>query len=110
MPKPWVLTQQAERSLAEIAAWTVETFGKRQADAYAEDLIETCQALADGTFRSRDCRRLVAAERPEDLRYARVGQHYVIFLGAQEPMVVVDFLHVRMNIPARLSAFGEPEE
>lgn len=50
MPKPWVLTRQAERSLAEIADWTVETFGRRQADAYAEDLIEGCQALADEPF------------------------------------------------------------
>lgn len=110
MPKPWVLTRQAERSLAEIAAWTVETFGRRQADAYAEDLIEGCQALADGTLPSRDCRRLVAAALKEDLRYARIGQHYVVFLGAQDPMVVADFLHVSMNIPARLAAFGEPEK
>lgn len=110
MPKAWVLSRQAESALAEIANWTVETFGRRQAAAYAEDLIEACQALADGTAPSRGCRHLVAADLPEDLRYARVGQHYVVFLGAQEPMVVVDFLHVRMNIPARLAAFGAPEE
>lgn len=108
MPKAWVLTRQAERSLAEIAAWTVETFGRRQAAAYGEDLIDGFQALADGTAPSRGCRHLVAADLPEDLRYARVGQHYVIFLGAEEPMVVVDFLHVRMNIPARLAALGAP--
>lgn len=109
MPKPWVLTRQAEHAPAGIAAWTIETFGKRQADAYAEDLIETCQALADGTVPSRDCRRLVAAELPEELRYARVGQHYIVFIAGQEPMIVVDFLHVRMDIPARLAALGEPE-
>ena len=107
MTKPWVLTQQAERTLAEIAAWTAETFGKRQAEAYAEDLIDACRALANGTAPSRDCRRLVAAELPEDLRYARIGQHYVVFIAAPERMVVVDFLHVRMDIPARLVALRE---
>ena len=43
MAKPWVLTRQAEAALKDIAVWTVETFGRRQADAYAEDLIEKCQ-------------------------------------------------------------------
>lgn len=107
MTKPWVLTRQAERSLAEIAAWTVETFGKRQAEAYAEDLIDACRALADGTAPSRDCRRLVAADLLEDLRYARIGQHYVVFVAMPKRMIVVDFLHVRMDIPARLAALGE---
>ena len=107
MTKPWVLTRQAERSLADIAAWTAETFGKRQAEAYAEDLIDACHTLASGTAPSRDCRRLVAAELVEDLRYARVGQHYVVFINSPDRMVIVDFLHVRMDIPARLAAFGE---
>ena len=48
MAKQWVLTRQAKAALKDIAVWTVETFGRRQADAYAEDLIEKCQALADG--------------------------------------------------------------
>lgn len=109
MAKPWVLTRQAETSLAEIAAWTVDAFGNRQADAYAEDLIETCQALADGRAPSVDCRRLVATDLPEDLRYALMGQHYIVFLVGQDRMVVVDFLHVRMDLPARLASFGEPE-
>ncbi|MDO8986378.1 type II toxin-antitoxin system RelE/ParE family toxin [Cypionkella sp.] len=107
MPKPWVLTRQAEAALKDIAIWTVETFGKRQADAYAEDLIEKCQELADGAAPSRDCRRLVDSALPEDLRYARSGQHYVVFVAAPARMIVVDFLHVRTDILARLAALGE---
>ncbi|EDP60936.1 hypothetical protein BAL199_00120 [alpha proteobacterium BAL199] len=38
MPKPWRLTRQAERSLVEIARWTLETFGPRQAEAYDSGL------------------------------------------------------------------------
>ena len=107
MPKPWVLTRQAEAALKDIATWTVETFGKRQAEAYAEDLIEKCQALANGTAPSRDCRRLIDPALPENLRYARSGQHYVVFIDAPDRMVVVDVLHVRMDLPARLAALGE---
>ena len=54
---------------------------RRQADAYAEDLIEKCQALADGAAPSKDCRRLVDPSLPENLRYARSGQHYVVFIA-----------------------------
>ena len=95
MAKPWVLTRQAEAALKDIAIWTVETFGRRQADAYAEDLIEKCQA------------RLVDPSLPENLRYARSGQHYVVFIAGPDRMIVVDFLHVRMDLPARLAALGE---
>ncbi|MBE2274835.1 MAG: type II toxin-antitoxin system RelE/ParE family toxin [Rhodobacteraceae bacterium] len=105
--RPWVLTQQAQAALRDIAAWTVETFGRRQADAYAEDLIEKCQALAQGQAASRDCRRLVDPALPEDLRFARAGQHYVVFIDAPDRMIVVDFLHIRMDLPARLAALGD---
>ena len=107
MPKPWVLTRQAEGALKDIAIWTVETFGKRQAEAYAEDLIEKCQALADGAAGSRDCRRLIEADLPEALRFARSGQHYIVFIDAPDRMIVIDFLHVRVDLPARLAALGD---
>ena len=38
MPKPWRLTRQAERALVEIARWTLETFGPRQAEAFDAEL------------------------------------------------------------------------
>lgn len=107
MPKPWVLTRHAEAALRDIAIWTVGTFGKRQAEAYAEDLIEKCQALADGIAISRDCRRLIDPDLPEDLRFARSGQHFVVFVDGPDRLIVVDFLHVRSDLPAGLAALGE---
>ena len=106
MPRPWVLARQAEAALRDIAAWTAETFGRRQSDAYAEDLIEKCQALADGTARSRDCRILIDPALPENLRYARSGQHFVVFIDAPDRMIVVDFLHVRADLPSRLGGLS----
>lgn len=103
MPKPWCLTRAAETSLIDIARWTVETFGSRQAAAYEEDLITTCREIAAGNSISRDCRRLIDPDMPEDLRYARAGQHFVIFIEETEQVTIIDFLHARSDLKRRLA-------
>ncbi len=108
MPKPWRLTRQAERSLIEIARWTHETFGPRQAAAYEEDLIAACRDIAAGTAMSQDCRRIIAPDLAEDLRFARAGQHFVIFVEDAEQVIIVDFLHGRADLPRRLAALTDP--
>ena len=104
MPKPWRLTRQAETSLIDIANWTLETFGPRQAAAYEEDLIARCTEIAAGMAMSQDCRRIIDPELPEDLRFARAGQHFVIFVDDAEQVIIVDFLHARSDLPHRLAA------
>ena len=103
MPKPWRLTRQAETSLVDIANWTLETFGARQATAYEEDLIARCAEIAAGTAMSQDCRRIIDPDLPEDLRFARCGQHFVIFVEDAEQVIIVDFLHARSDLPRRLT-------
>ena len=76
MRKPWRMTRIAEASLADIARLTAGTFGPRQAAAYGEDLVAACRGIADGTVATRDCRRLIDANLPEDLRFARAGRHF----------------------------------
>ena len=107
MPRPWRLTPQAEVSLVEIANWTLETFGPRQAAAYEDDLIARCAEIAAGTAQSQDCRRIIDPELPEDLRFARAGQHFVIFVEGAEQVIVVDFLHARSDLPRRLAALTD---
>lgn len=102
-PKPWRLTRAAEASLIEIAHWTLETFGPRQAAAYEDDLIATCRDIAAGTVSSQDCRRLVDAALPEDLRFARVGQHFVVFIEDAAQVIIIDILHSRTDLPRRLA-------
>ncbi|MDO5706723.1 MAG: type II toxin-antitoxin system RelE/ParE family toxin [Paracoccus sp. (in: a-proteobacteria)] len=109
MPKPWRLTRQAEASLIDIANWTLETFGPRQAAAYEDDLIARCREIAAGTAISQDCRRIIDPGLPEDLRFARAGQHFVIFVEDAEQVIVVDFLHARSDLPRRLAALTEPK-
>jgi len=108
--KPWVLTRQAEETLQDIADWTFATFGPRQAQIYGEELITRCNGLAKGHLPSRSCRTLVDPDLPEDLRYLRAGQHFIVFVEAQDQLIIVDFLHVRSDLPRRLAALGEPGE
>ena len=103
MAKPWRLTLQAERSLQEIATWTVDTFGTRQADAYERDLVAQCEAIASGTARSRSCRTAIDSNLPDELRFARAGMHLVVFVDLGAHIVIVDFLHVQRDLPQRLA-------
>ena len=103
MPKPWHLTHAAERSLIDIAIWTVETFGPRQAAAYEEDLIAACLRIAAGTAQSQDCRRIIDPDLPEDLRFVRAGQHFVVFVEDAEQVIIIDFLHSRTDLPRHLA-------
>ncbi len=109
MFKPWRLTLAAEASLLEIAQWTYETFGNRQADAYEEDLIAACNEIASGAAFSQSCRHLVDPDLPEDLRFVRCGRHFIVFVEYPAQVIIVDFLHNRSNLPRRLAALQNPE-
>ncbi len=110
MPKPWRLTRQAERSLVEIARWTFQTFGPRQAEAYEADLIARCVAIAAGEAPSQDCRRLIDPDLVDDLRFTRVGQHFIVFADMPDQVIIVDLLHSRSDLPRRLAALGDPKD
>lgn len=100
--KPFRLTRQAEEHLTEIAIWTLDTFGPRQADAYEEDLILRCEQIANGTAPHQSCAILVDSIK-KDLRFTRAGQHFVVFLETDDEVIIVDFLHSRSNLPAKLA-------
>ena len=103
MSKSWRLTRQAEASLLEIALWTITTFGPRQAQAYEEDLIACCSRIASGTVTSQSCRILINPDLVEDLRFTRSGQHFIVFVEDQNSVIIVDFLHNRSDLPAKLA-------
>jgi len=107
-PKPWRLTRTAEASLIDIARWTYETFGPRQAEAYEENLIAACCQIAAGTAQARDCRRLIDPDLPEDLRFARAGEHFIVFVESAEQVIIIDFLHSRADLPRRLANLPLP--
>ena len=109
--KPWRLTPQAEQSLSEIAEWTVKQFGPRQAAAYRDALIRRIDRLAAGDLpHARPCSVLFRGE-PDlrefvELQYYREGSHHLIFRETPEDLVVLDVLHVRMDLERHLSVLA----
>lgn len=103
MSRPWRLTPLAEDSLVEIALWTLDNFGAAQADSYESELIARCEAIAAGEALSRSCAVLLP-EQGSGLRYARAGEHFVVFQELPGEVVIVDFLHGRSDLPRHVAA------
>jgi toxin ParE1/3/4 len=95
-------TENAEDSLFEIAVWTLEHFGSRQADVYQRELVERCAGLARGDVPSQSCSVLIATDLAADMRFARVGAHVVVFVESKVEIVVMDFVHQREDLAGRV--------
>ena len=106
MSRLWKLTRQAETSLLEIALWTVETFGPRQAAAHEEDLIAWCREITSGLAVTQGCRQLIDPDLPEDLKFTRSGQHFIVFIEDAAQVIIVDFLHSRSDLPGKLAGLA----
>lgn len=102
MSRSFRLTRRAEDSLVEIARWTLDTFGPKQADLYEMELIDRCEAIARGDIFSRSCSVLV--NDAADLKFTRAGEHFLVFLENPNEVVVVDILHSRSDLPRHVSA------
>jgi plasmid stabilization system protein ParE len=98
------LTRRAEASLVEIAKWTIEQFGVKQADLYEAELLTRCQAILNGQAHSRSCAVLV--DDAADLRFARAGEHFLVFLDQPDEVIIVDILHTRSDLPRHVAALA----
>lgn len=98
------LTRRAEASLVEIAKWTIEQFGVKQADLYEAELLSRCQAILNGQAHSRSCAVLV--DDAADLRFARAGEHFLVFLDQPDEVIIVDILHTRSDLPRHVAALA----
>lgn len=104
MSRSFRLTRQAEDSLVEIARWTIQSFGLRQADLYEAELIGRCEAIAKGEVVSRSCTILVS--NTQELRFVRAGEHFLVFLEQVDEVVIVDVLHSRSDLPRHIAALS----
>jgi toxin ParE1/3/4 len=107
MAKPWRLTRRADAALLDIARWTVDTFGPRQAAAYEDDLIARFEAIAAGSVPSRSSRALAGPSVDATLLFARSGQHFIVFLENADEVIIVDLVHARSDLPAKLARLGD---
>lgn len=99
--KPFRLTRQAEARLADIALWTVDSFGVDQARRYERELINRLKALASGNPpHGRPCGLLIPGEDSgDDLYYYQQGRHYIVYRDTPELLIVVDFVHGSRDLP-----------
>jgi plasmid stabilization system protein ParE len=102
MSRSFRLTRRAEASLVEIAKWTIKNFGHRQAELYEAELLNRCDAILKGQAYSRSCGVLV--DDAEDLRFIRVGEHFLAFLDQPEEVIIIDILHTRSDLPRHVAA------
>jgi toxin ParE1/3/4 len=100
--KSFVFSERADRSLDHIMDWSFEKFGQVQADRYRNLLVNRCEAIAAGTAHHQSCRVMFADDLREDLRFARAGNHFVIFVETPDEVLIVDFLHQSADIAGRL--------
>lgn len=102
MSRSFRLTRRAEASLTEIASWTIENFGLRQAKRYEAELLNRVEAILSDQAHSRSCAVLV--DEADDLRFVRAGEHFLVFLDQPDEVVIVDVLHSRCDLPRHVAA------
>jgi toxin ParE1/3/4 len=104
---PVRLADQAELDFLDIATWTAENFGSRQAGEYSETVILAIEALTVGP-------EILGAKVREDVgpgictlhvaRQGRKGRHFVIFRKAEEYTTdVLRLLHDSMDLARHIT-------
>ena len=99
-----VLGRRAEDDLANVAAWTAENFGARQADAYIDAILDTIDELAAGQPIRSKARDEISA----DLRTLhmakprRRGKHLLMYLESEDTVTILRILHDSMEIARHL--------
>ena len=110
--RSYKLSLQAQESLEDIMAWTIDQFGLAQAIAYKDQLIKRLEALAGGVPpHGRPCNQLVSmVSDVKDLEYYREGRHYIIFRNTETIISVADFVHGSRNLEEILKELSVPDE
>jgi toxin ParE1/3/4 len=105
------LAAQVELDFSEIITWTIENFGERQAETYAETLTLAIEALHGGPEQ-------LGAKALDDIgpgirtlhvaRQGRSGHHFVVFREAKDQYIdVLRLLHDSMDLARHISAANE---
>lgn len=108
--KSWQLTQHAEWRLTEIAEWTAKQFGRAQALAYQDALIERINLLASGEPpHARSCEVLMRGCRAAPgLLYYREGSHFIIMRETSDKLEILDFLYERVDLVSHIERLSKP--
>jgi toxin ParE1/3/4 len=98
--KAWTpkLSREAERDYANIIAWTVDTFGSRQAQRYRALFKEAHARLAQDPVANPARMREDLGAGYRILHLSRPGRHYLIYRVEETRVVIVRILHDSMEL------------
>ncbi len=93
------IAEQAARDLKEIWGYTVSHHGESQASWYVNALKTGCEKITENPTIWQ-----VLKVAGYDVRYYHCEHHYIVYLADDTVVVIIAFLHERMNFVARLKA------
>jgi toxin ParE1/3/4 len=91
------ITKQAAEDLKKIWIYTATNHGDSQANNYTAALKAGCEKIAGNPSMWR-----VFQIADRDVRFYRCEHHYIIYLVDEVEVVIIAFLHERMDFIARL--------
>lgn len=99
-----VLSRLAENDLANIAAWTAENYGQKQAEIYVDALLDTIDELSAGEpIQSIARDELAIGLRSLHMRKrGRRGRHLLVYKAADDILTIVRILHDSMEVSRHL--------
>jgi toxin ParE1/3/4 len=98
---------RSEIALEDIGEWSTENFGLVRAQRYSGDLLAVCRRIALEEAHWQSCREVFAPHLRSELRFARSGRHFIIFIETATEFVIIDFIHQSADLGGRL---GGPDE
>jgi toxin ParE1/3/4 len=96
----FVLSGAAENDLANIASWTAETFGVKQAEAYIEAILDTIDELSNGEPAGSKARDEIAVgvRTLHMTKRGRRGRHLLVYKVAPDLLMIIRILHDSMEV------------
>ena len=92
------LSKSAENDLAEIADYTITTFGIEQSRRYRDELNTCFQNLADNPMLGRNA----SLDLTPELRRYEYQSHVVFYMPELRDILIVRVLHKNMDAPRHL--------
>ena len=89
------LSPAAEEGLLDISAYTLRTWGERQADRYLSELENCCRKLAANPLMGRPCDDISSG-----LRRIEQGSHVIFYRQKSDGILISRILH-RSMLPGR---------
>ncbi len=99
-----VLSREAETDLANIAAWTAENYGKKQAEICIDAILDTIDELSVGEpVRSKPRDEIAIGIRTLHMtKRGRRGRHLLVYKAGNDRLTIVRILHDSMEVSRHL--------